>query len=98
MTNEEIIIKVTENESRSKSNTKRLDRLEADHDALSRLATAVEVIATNQQNMSEKINKIDEKVDQLEAVPSDRWKALIGYFGAAAISALFTLLIHYLVG
>lgn len=94
MTNEEIAVKITENEQRSKSNTKRLDRLEADHDALSRLATAVEVIATNQKNMSDKINKIDKKVDQLEAVPSDRWKALIGYIVAAAVSALFTLLIH----
>ena len=68
MTNEEIAVKITENEQRSKSNTKRLDRLEADHDALSRLATAVEVIATNQSNIAEKVDKIDKKVDQLEAI------------------------------
>lgn len=94
MTNEEIAIKITENESRTKSNTKRLDRLEADHDALSRLATSVEVMAANLQNISEKVVKIDDKVSKLEAVPSDRWKALIGYIVAAVVSAVFTILIH----
>lgn len=94
MTNEEMIRDITKTKEWAKENTRRLDRLEADHDALSRLATAVEVIATNQQNMSEKVDKIDKKVDQLEAVPSDRWKSLIGYITAAVISAIFTLLIH----
>lgn len=94
MSNEELIATITEVVQREKSNTKRLDRLEADHDALARLATAVEVIATNQKHMTEKVDKIDEKVSQLEAVPSDRWKSFIGYILSAAVSALFTIIIH----
>lgn len=94
MTNEEIAVKIAEIEQREKSNTKRLDRLQEDHDALSRLATSVEVIATNLKNISAKVDKIDGKVDQLESVPSDRWKSLIGYILSAAVSALITILVH----
>ena len=94
MTNEEIAVELAKNSQWTKENTRRLDRLEADHDALSRLATSVEVIATNLKNVSTKVDKIDNKVSQLEAEPRDRWKSFVGYIIAAAVSAIFTLLIH----
>lgn len=94
MNNEEIAVKLTENEQRSKSNTRRIEGLERDHETLNRLVTSVEVIATNIKNMAEKVDKIDTKVEQLEAVPSDRWKNFIGYAMSAVVSAVVTFLVH----
>ena len=94
MTDEEIAVKLTEGEQRGKSNTRRIDKLEKDQEVLHRLVTAVEVLVTKQSAMAEKVDKIDDKVSDLEAVPSDRWKSLIGYVVSAAVSALITLLVH----
>lgn len=94
MTNEEIAVKLAEEEHRGKSNTHRIDKLEKDQEILHRLVTAVEVMVTKQTAMAEKVDKIDDKVSALEAVPSDRWKSLIGYVVSAAVSAIITLLVH----
>lgn len=94
MTNEEIAVKLTEEEQRGKSNTHRIDKLEKDQAVLHRLVTAVEVLVTKQTAMAEKVDKIDSKVSALEAVPSDRWKSLIGYIVSAAVSAIITILVH----
>ena len=96
MSNEEIAVKIAEQEHRGKSNTHRIDKLEKDQEVLHRLVTAVEVLVTKQTAMSDKVDKIDSKVSALEAVPSDRWKNLIGYAVSAAVSAIITLLIHNL--
>lgn len=97
MTNEEIAVKITEQEQRGKSNVRRIEKLEKDQEVLNRLVTAVEVMVTKQTNMAEKVDKIDKKVSKLEAVPSDRWKNFIGYVVSAVVSAVITLLIHNLV-
>lgn len=94
MNNEEIAVKLTEVEQRGKSNTHRIDRMEKNQEALNRLATSVEVLATNIKNMAEKVDKIDGKVEQLEAVPSDRWRTLISCAISAGISAVITFLVH----
>ena len=81
MTDEELIRRMTETEARSKSNTKRLDRIEADTEktsaALTRMATAVEVLATEQKHSveaqktaAEKIDRLDEKVSVIETAPA----------------------------
>ncbi len=66
---------------------RRLDKLEGDHEVLARLATAIEVMATKQETLTEKIDAIGTKVGDLEAVPVKRWRALIGYLIAAAASS-----------
>jgi hypothetical protein len=94
MTNEEIAVRLTEHDQRGKSNTHRIDELEKNQEVLHRLVTAVEVLVTKQTNMAEKVDKIDNKVSKLEAVPSDRWKNFVGYVVSAAVSAIITLLVH----
>lgn len=94
MNNEEVAVKITENEQRSKSNTRRIESLERDHGTLNRLVTSVEVIATNMTNMNEKLCKIDSKVEQLEAVPSEKWKTFASCAVSAVISAVITFLVH----
>lgn len=74
-------------ETKVEETERRLDKLEDDHEALARLATAIEVMATKQEAMTEKIDAIGTKVGDLEAVPVRHWRALIGYILAAAASS-----------
>ena len=75
-------------ENLAKSNRHRLDKLEEDTVVLNRLATAVEVMATKQDTMSESVDRLTGKVEALEAEPGKRWKFVIEkalYFTVAAI-------------
>ena len=69
--------KLTEIDQRSKSNTHRLDKLEENTAVLNRLATAVEVMATKQDTMGESVDRLETKMDSLEAKPGKRWEGLI---------------------
>jgi SMC interacting uncharacterized protein involved in chromosome segregation len=77
MEHTELEVKVAEIDQRSKSNAHRLDELEGKYDVLNRLATAVEVLATKQDNMEKSINGLANKVDALESVPRKRWDGLV---------------------
>ena len=68
---------LAETEARSKSNTHRLDKLEENTAVLNRLATAVEVMATKQDTMGESVDRLETKMDSLEAKPGKRWDGLI---------------------
>ncbi len=83
MTPEEIAKKFAEIEAREKSNTKRLDKLESDHDVLICLAHSVEA-------MTHKLDDVDKKLDALDSLPTKRWRTFIGYLLAAAASSLAT--------
>ena len=77
MTGEEMAVKLVETEARSKSNTHRIDKLEQSTEAINRLATSVEVMATKQDTMNENLDKIAGKVEQIEAEPGKRWKSVV---------------------
>ncbi len=84
---EDLAARLAATETRVEENERRLDKLEGDHEVLARLATAIEVMATKQETLTEKIDAIGTKVGDLEAVPVKRWRALIGYLLAAAASS-----------
>ncbi len=96
MNPEEMAIKITEVEARSRSNTKRLDELSGQIDAVNRLATAVEVLATKQDATTASVQQLEGKVDALEAKPAKKWDALAdkvvwaiaGAIIAAALTAI----------
>ena len=69
--------KIAEIEARSKSNTHRIDDLEADNKALHQLATSVEVLATKQEAIEANISEIKDDVKSLKAVPGSKWEALV---------------------
>ena len=77
MTGEEMAVKLAETEARSKSNTHRIDKLEQSTEAINRLATSVEVMATKQDTMNDNLDKIAGKVEQIEAEPGKRWKSVV---------------------
>ena len=69
--------KIAEVEARSKSNTHRIDDLEADNKALHQLATSVEVLATKQEAIEANISEIKDDVKSLKAIPGGKWEALV---------------------
>lgn len=94
MNAEEMAVKLAEVDARSKSNTHRLDEMDEKVDTLNRLATAVEVMATEQKHQTETmaeiktdVNTLGTKVDAIEKKPAKRWdgmvdKVLYGLVGA----------------
>lgn len=97
MTNEERDVKIIENEARSKSNTHRLDRLEASTDAINRLVTSVEVMATEQKHTTKAVSEVKEdvsalsgKVDAIEQKPAKRWDGLVDKVIYGAVGSLVT--------
>ena len=107
MNAEEMAVKLTETEARSKSNTHRLDEVEQKVDTLQRLTTAVEVMATEQRHQTETMAEIKEdvtalgtKVDAIEKKPGKKWDGMVeklfyGVLGVLA-AALGAGLIHLL--
>lgn len=74
---EELAVSLERVDQRSKSNTHRIEDLEKDHEALNRLATAVEVMATKQDSMGMSVDKLADKVEALEQEPGKRWKFVV---------------------
>ena len=75
-------------EARCKSNTHRIDDLEADNKALHQLATSVEVLATKQETIEANISEIKDDVKSLKALPGSRWEGLIKAVVTAIVSGL----------
>lgn len=69
--------KIAEIDARSKSNTHRIDDLEADNKALHQLATSVEVLATKQEAIEANVSEIRDDVKSLKAIPGGKWEALV---------------------
>ncbi len=68
--------RLTAVEARAKSNTRRIDKIEKQTEAINRLATSVEVMATKQDGMVGTLNRLDEKVENIESKPAKRWEAI----------------------
>lgn len=75
-------------EARCKSNSHRIDELEADNKALHQLATSVEVLATKQETIEENVNEIKADVKSLKALPGSRWEAVVKGVITALIAGL----------
>lgn len=75
-------------EARCKSNTHRIDDLEADNKALHQLATSVEVLATKQETIEANVSEIRDDVKSLKAIPGGKWEALVKAVLTAIVGAL----------
>ena len=78
-------------EARCKSNTHRLDRLEARQDNMEKLVATVEVLATKQDSVESDVREIKADVKALSSQPAKRWDAVV----AAAIAGIVGGLIGY---
>lgn len=80
--------KIAEIEQRSKSNTHRINDLEADNKALHQLATSVEVLATKQETIEANVTEIKDDVKSLKALPGSRWEAIVRGLITAILAGL----------
>lgn len=78
---------IAELTQRSKSNTHRLDKLEQRQDALDKLVTSVEVLATRQETVEGDVKEIKEDVKGLAARPGKRWDSIVSTLLAALAGA-----------
>lgn len=84
MTSEEWAIKMTEVEHRAESNTRRIDKLEQQTEALNDIAASVKLLVNEQRHQTEAmldiktdVAKLDKKVETLEHKPADRWNMVV---------------------
>ena len=77
MDNETMAVKLAEADGRARSNTRRIEKLEQQTDALSKLASAIEVMAEQIKQMRGSIDSLDEKVETLESKPGKRWDGIV---------------------
>jgi peptidoglycan hydrolase CwlO-like protein len=101
MTGEEMAVKVAEVDHRSRSNTRRIEKLETTTDAIHSLAESIAVLVNEQQNQTASINRIeknvatlDGKVEALENKPGKRWDAMAD----KVLWALIAAVIAYVLG
>lgn len=71
------VIALTEQEERVRSNTRRIEGLERGQEALNRLATAVEVLATKQDGTARNVEQMGRQISALESRPGRRWESLM---------------------
>lgn len=94
MTNEEIALKLMAHEHEIKSLKHRVDEQEEKNDVLNKLTTAVEVLATNMENMSKEQIKQGERLERLEREPADDQR----YYKRTVVSCIITGVISAVVG
>lgn len=104
MTNDELVEKVIETEQRSKSNTRRINELSEQVDAVNRLATAVEVMAKEQGHQTEALKEVkadlstlNAKVETIEKKPAKRWESVAEKLITAAAGAVATAIVGALI-
>ena len=76
--------RLTAAEHRGESNTRRVEKLELQTEAIQSLATSVEVMVKEQSHQTEAIDrieknveKLDVKVEVLEHKPAKRWESIV---------------------
>lgn len=77
-------------EQRCRANTRRIDALERKQEVLQRLATAVEVLASEQKHLQENIDRMSGKIDTLESRPARYWESMIEKGITVAVTAAVT--------
>ena len=79
---------LAEIDARSKSNTKRLDRLEELTETVHELATTMKLLADKQERTAETVERLDTKLSAIEQEPAKRWKAVVEKILMTVVAAL----------
>lgn len=76
--------RLTSTEHRAESNTRRVEKLELQTEAIQSLATSVEIMVKEQGHQTEAIERIEKnvekldcKVEVLEHKPAKRWESIV---------------------
>ena len=79
---------LAEVDARSKSNTKRLDRLEELIETVHELATTMKLMADKQERTAKTVERLDTKLSAIEQEPAKRWKAVVEKILMTVVAAL----------
>lgn len=100
MEHDEIVQTLVETAQRSKSNTKRIDELAKNQEAINKMATAMEVMANEQKHQTEDmrglrtdVDGMGKKLESLETKPAKVWEKVGDRILTALIGAALTLLV-----
>ena len=80
--------RLTDVEQRSKSNTKRLDRLEELTETVHELAMTMKLMAEKQERTAETVERLDAKLTSIEQEPAKRWKSIVDKVILTIVAAL----------
>lgn len=89
---EELAIKLEQVDSRSKSNTERLDKMEERQDHMDQLVAAVAVLTAEQKQFKSDLNEIKVDLKVLAEKPAKRWDGFV----QAAVTALVSGIVGYM--
>ena len=80
--------KLAEVDARAKSNTKRLDKVEALIEVVHELATTMKLMAEKQERTAKTVERLDKKLSAIEQEPAKRWKAVVEKIIMTVVAAL----------
>ena len=84
----EYIRRLTAVEDRSKSNTRRLDKMEKVQETLTELVQSVATIAQKQVDMDSDMKEVKADVKELTGKPGRRWESIVEKALLTAVAAL----------
>ena len=90
MNHEEVIAALATVDSRSKSNTHRLDEMEKRQDNLDELVGTVKVLACREETVERDVREIKTDVKNLTSRPGKRWDAIVDKLIWAVLAAFVT--------
>ena len=82
--------RLTEVESRSKSNMRRLDDVEKRQDNLDKLVVSVEKLALKEQNVENDVKEIKKDVKEMKESPAKLWKGIVEKAIYTIVGAIIT--------
>ena len=77
-------VKLTETDSRARSNTRRIEQLERGQEMLTHIATSVEVLVSEQRHLREELENLTQKVKK----PGQRWETVVDKVLLMVVGAL----------
>ena len=100
MTNEELTQKVVELDERATRHTEQiktvftqLAEVKGMTESVHKLATTVEVLALEQKNTGEKIDKLTGEVDEIKEKPGKKWESVVTVALTAIVTGVVTFLL-----
>lgn len=88
MSNDEIAAAIADVESRAKSNTHRLDKMEERQDNLDKLVTAVAGVQKDLEHTQQDVGEIKSNVKAMMDAPRKHWDAAVVAIITGVVSAL----------
>lgn len=100
MTTEELTQKVVELDERATRHTEQIKtvfnqiaEVKGMAESVHKLATTVEVLALEQKNTGEKIDKLTGEVDEIKEKPGKKWEAVVTVVITAVVTGVVTFLL-----